>query len=149
MIIEKIDPTREAFSDYSFEGAVLTIAGIPVNLEEEQGDQEVIITFAACNGMVHRGMMPCCEYVADVLIPPRKYETVEVEGSASGISTGAASSGSGSGSGGEGGKADEEPETHTESVPIPLDLDSVTLKLWPIVDKSVTNHQQGEINVAE
>jgi hypothetical protein len=133
MIIEKIDPTREAFSDYSLEGADLTIAGIPVNLEEAQGDQEVIITFAACNGMVHRGMMPCCEYVADVLIPPRKYETAEVE----------------NGRGEDEEETDEEPETHTESVPVPLDLDSVTLKLWPVVEQSVTNHQQGEINGAE
>jgi hypothetical protein len=148
MIIEKIDPTREAFNDYSLEGAVLTIAGIPVNLEEEQGDQEVIITFAACDGKVHRGMMPCCQYVADVLIPPRKYETVEVEGPASGTSTGTVGSGSGSGSGGKGKNEDAEPETHTESIPVPLDLDSVTLKLWPIVDQSETNHTQGEINGA-
>jgi hypothetical protein len=137
MIVEKVDPSREAFSDYTLEGVILTIAGIPVNLEEEQGEQEVIITFAACNGKVHRGMMPCCQYVADVIIPPRKYETVEVKGPGSGTA----------GSKGKG--KDEEAETHTESVPIPLDLDSVTLKLWPVVEQSESEHQQGENNGTE
>ena len=113
MIIEKVDPSREAFSDYSLEGTVLAIAGVPVDLEEEQGDQEVIITFSACAGKVHRGMMPRCQYVTDVIIPPRKYDTVEVEGPGAGT---AKAKGSG-----------EEPETHTESVPVPLDIDSVTL----------------------
>lgn len=136
MIVEKVDPSREAFGDYSLEGVVLTIAGIPVNLEEEQNEQEVIITFAACEGKVHRGMMPCCQYVAEVLIPPRKYETAEGPGS------GTAGSGDTEANG-------EEPETHTESVPIPLDLNSVTLRLWPIVEQSKTTHQQGENNGSE
>jgi hypothetical protein len=136
MIVEKVDPSREAFSDYALDGAILTIAGIPVNLEEEQGDQEVIITFAACNRKVHRGMMPCCQYVADVIIPPRKYETVEVEGP-------------GSGTTGSKGNKDEGEETHTESVPIPLDLESVTLKLWPVVEQSESEQQEGENNGTE
>jgi hypothetical protein len=131
MIVEKVDPAREAFSDYSLEGAVLTIAGIPVNLEEEQDEQEVIITFAACDGKVHRGMMPCCQYVADVIIPPRKYDTVEAKGPGSGTA------GSGDGEG-----TDEEPATHTESVPAPLDIDSVTLKLWPVADETRSEANQ-------
>jgi hypothetical protein len=139
MIVEEVDPSRKAFSDYSLEGMILTIGGIPVNLEDEQSDQEAIITFAACNGKVHRGMMPCCEYVADVIIPPRKYETVEAEGPGSGTA----------GSGGVKGKGkDEETETRTESVPVPLDLDSVLLRLWPVVEQSETE-QQGENNAAE
>jgi hypothetical protein len=121
MIVEKVDPSREAFSDYSLEGAVLTIAGIPVKLEEEQDEQEVIITFAACEGKVHRGMMPCCQYVADVIIPPRRYESVEVDGPPENAFSG------------DGKKGDQEevPATHLETVPVPLDLDSVILKLWP------------------
>jgi hypothetical protein len=108
MIVNKVDQKREAFSNFSLEGSILTIADIAVDLEAEQDDQEVVITFSSCAGTVHRGMMPCGEYIADVIIPPRKYEMVEVE--------------------------DEELETHTENVPAPLDLDSVTLQLWPIVD---------------
>jgi hypothetical protein len=138
MIVEKVDPSREAFGDYSLEGAVLTIAGISVNLEEEQEEQEVIITFAACDGKVHRGMMPCCTYVADIIIPPRRYEAVEVEGP-----------GSGSAGSGKANSEEKEPETHTESVPVPLDLDSVTLRLWPVMEQSETTHQQGDNNVAE
>jgi hypothetical protein len=131
MIIEKVDPAREAFGDYSLEGAILTIGGIAVDLEAEEGDQEVIITFSNHNGMIHRGMMPCCEYVADVLIPPRKYETVEAEGPG----TGTAGSGGAKGEG-------KEPETHTESVPALLDLDSVTLRLWPAAAQG-ENEQEG------
>jgi hypothetical protein len=118
VIIEKVDPAREAFSDYSLEEAILTVGGIEVDLAAEQGDQEAIITFASCNGTVHRGMMTCCEYVADVIVPPRKYDLVEVEA--------------------EG----EEPATRTESVPVPLDLDSVTLRLWPVTAQS-ENEEQG------
>jgi hypothetical protein len=124
MIIEKVDPGREAFSDYSLEVTMLTVGGIAVDLEAEQGDQETIITFSNHEGMIHRGMMPCCEYVADVIIPPRKYETMEVEG--------------------ERGKndKDEEPKMLTESVPVALDLDSVILRLWPVAAQG-ENEQQG------
>jgi hypothetical protein len=114
MVIEKIDTARDCFSDYSLEGTILTIGGIDVDLEAEEGDQEVIITFSNHEGMIHRGLMPGCNYVAEVKIPPRKYETVEVEGPPDGYN------------GGEG------PETHTETVPVPLDLDSVVLDIWPV-----------------
>jgi hypothetical protein len=125
MIIEKVDPSREAFSEYSLEGAILTIGGIEVDLAAEQREQEAVVTFASCNGKVHRGMMPCCEYVADVIIPPRKYDLVEVENERGGSE-----------------KGDEEPATRTESVPVPLDLDSVILRLWPVTAQS-ENEEQG------
>jgi hypothetical protein len=119
MIIQKIDPTREAFGDYSLDGTVLTVGGIDVDLEAEQGEQEVVITFSAHNGMIHRGMMPCCKYAAEVHIPPRMYEAVEVDGHPANPFSGEDNKG-------------EEPETHTEAVPVPLDLDSVILNLWPV-----------------
>jgi hypothetical protein len=120
MIVQKIDPAREAFGDYSLEGAVLTIGGIEVDLEAEQEDQEVIIPFSDHNGMIHRGMTPCCNYVAEALVPPRRYETVEVEGPPTSAFSG------------NGEEGDEEvPATHMETAPAPLDLDSVILKLWP------------------
>jgi hypothetical protein len=118
MLIQKVDTSREVFRDYSLEGAVLTIGGIEVDLEAEQGEQEVIISISNHEGKIHRGMMACCEYVAEVIIPPRRYEMVEVEASA------------GTFHGGEG----EEPATHTERVAVPLDMDSVVLKLWPAED---------------
>jgi hypothetical protein len=127
MIIEKVDPAREAFGDYSLDGVNLNIGGITVDLEAEQGDQEVIITFASCNGKVHRGMMPCCEYVADVIIPPRKYETAEVEDTSSGDDTDG---------------DDEGPGMRTESIAVPLDVDSVVLRLWPVAARS-EDEQQG------
>lgn len=124
MIIEKVDPNRETFSDYSLEGGILTIGGIAVDLETEQGEQEAIITFSRCCGQVHRGMMPCSEYVADVIIPPRIYETVEVADTP-----------------GEGEASDEEPRMHAERVPVTLDLNTVILRLWPI---AIENGQERE-----
>jgi hypothetical protein len=133
MIIQKIDPGREAFSDYSLDGAILTIGGIAVDLETEQKDHELIVTFSDHNGMIHRGMMPCCNYVAEVLIPPRRYETVEAEGPPTSTFSG------------NGKEGDEEvPATHMETVPVPLDLDSVILKLWP-----AEYDRQEEISMAE
>jgi hypothetical protein len=118
MVIQKIDPAREAFSDYTLEYAILTVGGIAVDLTAEQGDQEAVITFSDHNGAIHRGMMPCCKYVAEVIIPPRKYDTVEADGPPSGMTSPD--------------NEDEVPQTHMETVPVPLDLDSVVLNLWPV-----------------
>jgi hypothetical protein len=118
MIIEKVDPARDSFEDYSLEEKTLTIGGVVIDLEAEEDDQEKIITLGSCNGMVHRGLMSCCVYVADVIIPPRKYDSVEVEGPA--------------GSNAGGGKTDEGTETHTEMIPFPLNTNTVTLRLWPL-----------------
>jgi hypothetical protein len=136
MIIEKIDPARESFSDYSIENTILTIAGLTIDLAFEEGDQQVIIQFGSCNGKAHRGLMPRCEHVADVVIPPRKYKTVEVDGPPQGMSHNGENGG------------EELPATHTETVPAPLDVESVILNLWP-VDETRGNTIQEEENVAE
>jgi hypothetical protein len=136
MIIEKIDPGRESFSDYSIETTILTIAGLTIDLALEEGDQQVIIQFGSCNGKVHRGLMPCCEHVADVVIPPRRYETVEVDGPPQGMSHDGMN---------EGG---ELPATRTDTVPVPLDVESVLLNLWP-VDETRDETIQEEENGAE
>jgi hypothetical protein len=115
MQIQKVDPSRESFSDFSLVDHILKIGEIPVDLDYEERDQEVIISFTQCDGEVHRGLMACGDYVAEVVIPPRRYEIVDVDDVPKEDS-------------------DEEPGTHTESVPIPLDIDSVVLKLWPVVD---------------
>jgi hypothetical protein len=130
MIIEKVDAGRECFSGYSLEGTVLDIGGVIIDLAEEEGDQEVVISFGKCNGMVHRGLKPCCVYVAEVVIPPRKYMEVEKDGPP------------------EEWAGEEEPETHTETVPAPLDINSVTLKVWPVESRMETN-QMGENENAE
>jgi hypothetical protein len=118
MIIQKVDPAREAFSDYSLEGAVLTIGGIAVDLETAQEDQEVIIPFSNHNGKIHQGMMPCCTYVAEVVIPPRRYEIMEAIRHPIKVSSGEEN-------------GDEVLAAHTETTPVPIDVDSVVLKLWP------------------
>jgi hypothetical protein len=136
MIIEKIDPARESFSDYSIDGTILTLAGVTIDLALEEGDQQIIIQFGSCQGKVHRGLMPRCKHVADVVIPPRKYQTVEVDGPPQGMTH--------SGTGDD----EELPATHTERVPAPLDVESVVLNLWP-VDETWGETIQEEKNVAE
>jgi hypothetical protein len=131
MIIEKIDPARESFSDYSIDGAILTLAGVTIDLALEEGDQQVIIQFGSCQGKAHRGLMPGCRHIADVVIPPRKYQTVEVDGPPQGT-----------GYTGEGG------EPRTETAPAPLDVESVVLNLWP-ADETQGETIQEEENGAE
>jgi hypothetical protein len=116
MIIEKVDPNRASFSDYSLEGNDLNIGGVTIDLAAEEGDQQVIISFGKCNGVIHRGLMPGCTYTAEVIIPPQKYVEVEVED-------------------------DEASTTHTDMLPVPLDTNSVILKLWPLIDETM-----GEVN---
>jgi hypothetical protein len=121
MIIEKIDLARECFSDYYLQGTMLRVGGITVDLSAEEGDQQTVITFGYCDGQVHRGLMgKCCEYAAEIIIPPRRYETAEVEAAA-------------------GMFADKDGEENDngimavrlESVAAPLDTNSVILRLWP------------------
>jgi hypothetical protein len=121
MIVERIDKKRECFSDYTLSEVVLTIGGKPIDLQAEQQEQEVIITFCRYGNEVHRGMMPNCEYAAEVIIPPRKYRSVEVRDTPRGETTE-----------GEGMEEETEPKTHTEMVAVPLDSDTVVLQLWPI-----------------
>jgi hypothetical protein len=136
MIIVKIDPSRESFNDYSIDGTMLTIAGLTIDLALEEGDQQVIIQFGNCQGKVHRGLMPCCRHVADVVIPPRKYQTVEADGPPQGMThSGIENNG-------------ELPATHTEMVPVHLDAESVILNLWPM-DKIRDGVIQEEENAAE
>ena len=130
MIVEKVDLGRDSFGEYSLDGTLLKIGGVTVDLAEEECEQEAIISFGKCNGMVHRGLKPCCVYVAEVIIPPRKYETVEVEGPPENWT---------------GGTDEEAPVTHTETVPVPLDTNSVTLKVWPVTEEVTdgsTQHQE-------
>ena len=117
MIIKKVDPARKSFGDYALDGTALTVGNLTVDLAAEEKDQWVLILFCQCNGMVHRGLMdmPGCRYVAEASIPPRRYETVEVDGPPEGWD-------------GDG----EPPETHQERVAVPLDVNAVVLKAWPV-----------------
>jgi hypothetical protein len=106
MIIEKLDPSRDVESDVSLEGSVLIIAKVAVDLAAEEADSQVVITISRHDGVAVRGSAVGGEYVADIVIPPRRYKTVEGTGT------------------------DGNPTTSSEA--IPLDLDAVTLRLWPI-----------------
>jgi len=128
MIIEKIDPGRECFNDFIPDGYNLTIGGVGIDLASEEGDQEKIITLGSCDGIVHRGLSSRCTYVADIIIPPRKYQSVEADDS------------------------NEETEGNApESIALPLDTETVKLRLWPVVDEveSETNQTMEENYGAE
>lgn len=112
MIIEKVDWSKEWYREYGLEGTVLRIGDNEIDLEAEQGEQEVIVPFVRYEGKVQRGLLPCGEYVAEVIIPPRRYERVEV---AEGVQ-----------------EEGMEQQSHTEQVGVPLDIERVVLKLWPI-----------------
>ncbi len=132
MIIEKVDPSRESFSAYDIDGTILTIGGVVIDLALEEGDQQVMIQFGSCQGRVHRDLMPCCEHVADVIIPPRKYRAVEIDTPPQGTTR--------SGMG-----VDEESQgAYTETVPVSLDMESVVLSLWPLGDMQITTNQEEE-----
>jgi hypothetical protein len=135
MIIEKIDPSRKCFSDYFLDGNILTIGGVEIDLAVEEGDQEAILSFGSCDGVARRGLTPGCSYIADVVIPPRKWATItrpipENDGD-----------------------MDTEQQTEVETVAAPLDLETVTLRLWPVVDEAVSatenmTNMEGENNGA-
>jgi hypothetical protein len=130
MKIEKVDPNREPFSDYRLVGTVLTVAGIAVDLEAEQENQEKVIAITKCSvtKQAVRGMKPCCEYMADIIIPPRKYETVTVDPPPKGKGKG---------------KDGERQEPQAEEKPLPLDLGEVILRTWPVGARGEINEETG------
>jgi hypothetical protein len=143
MIIEKVDPGHECFSDYVLDGTDLIIGGengVIVDLEAEESDNEVVISFCQCNGTVHRGLMPQtnCAYIAEIIIPPRRYEDMEVE------NENAAPQDEDEFPLEENG---EEQLTHTERIPVPLDIESVKIKVWPVeAQEENENKEEGEEN---
>ena len=128
MIIEKVDSGRECFCDYKLDGFVLTIGGVEIDLAAEEDEQEKTITLGKCNGVIHRGLTQRCVYIADVIIPPRKYETTETENDTE----------KDSGDKGEGGTMRN---NIVNIIALPLDTESVKLRLWPVIDTA-----ENEIN---
>jgi len=110
MIVEKVDQAREVTTDIQLDGTLLSVAGVKINLEEEEADSQVLITVSLHGGIAMRQPVAGGEYIADIIIPPRRYEPVDDIG--------------------------EDGEIKTESVPLPIDINSVVLRLWPISAKS-------------
>jgi hypothetical protein len=119
MIIEYIGKQDHAFSDYVLDGATLTVAGIAVDLAAEQQDQELRIVFVRHEGKIRRGMIPCCEYAVEVVIPPRRYETVEIPASEESEIL-------------EEGTEQIAEEAYMGSIALPLDTETVMLRLWSL-----------------
>lgn len=111
MIIEKVDAQRSVENNWALNGNVLTVCGLTLDLEEEQQDSQARISIMCRNGEVCRGVSEGGEYIAEVVIPPRRYQLSEPEGE----------------------------EAIVE--PLPLDVDTVILRLWPIKPETKTNEE--------
>jgi len=86
---------------------VLTVAGLAVNLEELEKDTQNIITISQGENGPEIGPAGRYGYIADIEIPPRRYEYQS--------------------------DTDENGDPITKQVAVPLDTDRITLRLWPLV----------------
>jgi hypothetical protein len=102
MIITKIQPGP--YVKWNLEGTKLIVEDIEIDLEEEQKDSQVIIDICGENGELIVGLGNM--YVASIIIPPAKYELVEID------------------------ELDENGNPIYSMNKIPLDLESVELVLW-------------------
>lgn len=109
-----------AVAPYSLdeETKVLTVAGIEIDLAAAEADCQTILNVTNDGGTPVLGLSGKNGYIADVEIPPRRYDTVEEEG--------------------------DDGEPLTKTIPRALDTKSVVLKLWPFPVESSSNNQQKE-----
>lgn len=117
-MIRMVEGSAVAPYDLDEETKVLTVAGVEIDLAAAEADCQTILNVTNNGGTPVLGLSGKNGYIADVEIPPRRYETVEEEG------------------------ADGEPTT--KSAPVPLDTKSVVLKLWPYPVESSNYNQQKE-----
>ncbi len=86
---------------------------LTINLAKREADDPVEIDVCSDeDGNLVIGSAAGRAYVAQISIPAREYEDVEVEA--------------------EGNEEDEEPETIAERRPVPFNIDRCTLALWAI-----------------
>jgi hypothetical protein len=122
MQIVKVKPGK-VFPEFVLdeENKMLTVEGIEIDLEAEVKDSQNTISITmGVDGSFIQGLEGKGGYVADVIIPPRKYLFEEVV-------------------------QEEDPEEEDENegkktqnfikTPIPLDLETVIIRLWPVNNK--------------
>lgn len=106
MQIQKIPENAENVIDYEITGNVISFNDdeLALNLKKRERDGDVHIDICSDrSGALVIGTAQGLRYVAQIDIPARAYEDVEVE---------------------------ENGETITRSVPVPFDIDRCTLTLW-------------------
>ena len=109
MRIEYVRPLSPVLEDVSYEFAQVSIGGVEIDCEAEESDASVSIPIMrTLEGQIVRGpLAPAAgAYVAEILIPPRRYERVE--------------------------ELNDENEIVTVSRPLPLECERIVLRLWPL-----------------
>jgi hypothetical protein len=113
MIIQKLGKESDNYVNFYASGNMITFEDqVSVNLEEEEQDEEVVIPVCSNGVNYHRTLHNDCAYVAQIIIPPRKYivEYENVQNEETGDT--------------------ELKETKTLIV---FDVNNVILRLWPIL----------------
>jgi len=115
-MIRMVEGTAVAPYSLDEETKVLKVAGVEIDLAAAEADSQTILNITNDDGTPILGLEGKNGYIADVEIPPRRYETVEEEG--------------------------DNGEPQTKSVPLSLDTKAVVLKLWPYPVESSNNQQK-------
>jgi hypothetical protein len=126
MIVKRLGSDTDTYADFSVEGNVITFSDqLDIDLESEEQDDEVNIPICSNGTEYHRDLHPGCAYVAQIIIPPRKYDIdyVDVENQESG-----------------------EFESKEVKLPIPFDVENVVLRLWPILLADISEGDQASDN---
>lgn len=97
------------YAEVIFEGSVVQVAGISIDLDARQADAQVIIDIVTKDdGQIVEGVGNQGAYVANILIPPKEYEEVDT------------------------GETEEDGSPRIERRAVPLDVNKAVLKLWQL-----------------
>lgn len=94
-------------ADFSVNGAVVVVAGVSVDCAQRQTDAALTVEIRVVNGVAAEGGAGA--YLAQVDIPAREYEILEID---------------------EGSQEESTPVTRVRQ-PLPLDPNAVVVTLWP------------------
>ena len=103
----QIEVLGSPIADYAvdMDAKTITVAGVVVYCEAEEQDSEHIVSISMSDEGPVLGRDGAGGFIADIIIPPRRYENVEY--------------------------IDEKEEVQTKAVALPLDMERITLRLWP------------------
>jgi hypothetical protein len=113
MIIQKLGKETNNYVNFFLNGNVIIFPDqFIIDLEAEERDDEVTIPVCSNGTDYHRTLHEDCAYVAQIIIPSRKYniDYEDVENKETG-----------------------EFESKEISIPVPFDVENVILRLWPIL----------------
>jgi hypothetical protein len=113
MIIQKLGKETDRYVDFFLDKNTITFADqLTIDLEAEEKDDGVNIPICSNGIDYHRTLHNDCAYVAQIIIPPRRYsiDYEEVDNEETG-----------------------EVDLKETSTPIAFDVENVTLELWPIL----------------